>query len=632
INDLIGYLSFVSPDPNTLINYVLDTTRYSNRYFRISNDSLILNTDEDLSAITDLKINVIAVDCDADTFSQTFSLLFDTTVMKFRYNLPDTVISIYSDYVLSIDSLIDDYSKHGISMDVNIENAGIVTYSVFNDSIAISPVRVGKSTITLIASDQFTGKNYQKVFRMEVFDPLNHDPYHPDSAMTDFIVQLNDTTVIPLARIFIDPDNDLPDYWFGINDTAIVTGWLQDHNLFLEGLKTGIAHVAVIADDRRGGLDSISLNIRVNSAPFHIDTITLRYIIQLNERLLLNMQDVFHDSDNDSLSFDYLQSDPALLEVFRVGDSLNILGIVPGISDLAIIADDDHGGTDTLWYSLFINSRPLRIKEYSALLYQFVPGCADINLDSIFADPDSDTVTYHFFPVMDSMSIDDSNQLILCPENPGIYKVYLSLTDNKGGSFADSIEARFNASPEALQLQYQFTYEAAQEQIIMDLNNIFADADDDTLGYAVTHIHNELLIYNILEDILQLYPQVADTLEFFVIASDNYGGKDSITIRLIYVPGLNAVIANRLIDNLKIFPNPASGVVHLQFESAAVSPFGIRLSDQNGRIVYQADGLKANQGINYFELNIESIRAKGLFFLTLDMDDGQLIINSIIIE
>ena len=77
-NDLTGYLSYVSPDTNMLANYVLDTTLYHNQYFRVSNDSLILNTDVDLSLITDLKIGVIAVDCDADTFSQTFNLFFDT--------------------------------------------------------------------------------------------------------------------------------------------------------------------------------------------------------------------------------------------------------------------------------------------------------------------------------------------------------------------------------------------------------------------------------------------------------------------------------------------------------------------------------------------------------------------------
>lgn len=136
-NDLTGYLSHVSPDTNILVNYILDTSLYHNQYFRISNDSLILNTDEDLSLITDLKIKVIAVDCDADTFSQTFNLLFDTTVMRFRYQLPDTIISVFSDYIISVESLVEDHSKFG--MDINLAAAikGIVSFMIIADTVTM---------------------------------------------------------------------------------------------------------------------------------------------------------------------------------------------------------------------------------------------------------------------------------------------------------------------------------------------------------------------------------------------------------------------------------------------------------------------------------------------------------------
>ena len=156
-NDLTGYLSYVSPDTNMLANYVLDTTLYHNQYFRVSNDSLILNTDVDLSLITDLKIGVIAVDCDADTFSQTFNLFFDTTVIKFGYQLPDTIISVYSDYVISVDSLVEDFSKFGMDINLAATVNGVVSFMVMDDTVKLIPDRVGNIEIMLTASDPFTG-------------------------------------------------------------------------------------------------------------------------------------------------------------------------------------------------------------------------------------------------------------------------------------------------------------------------------------------------------------------------------------------------------------------------------------------------------------------------------------------
>jgi manganese-dependent ADP-ribose/CDP-alcohol diphosphatase len=530
-NDLTGYLSYSSADSNLLANLILDTARYSNMYFRISNDSLLLNTDEDLSLIPDLKINVIAVDCDADTFSQTFDLLFDTTVMKFRYQLSDTVIPVYSDYVILIDSLVEDYSKNGMDIGLSATTAGMVAFNVSDDTLKITPEKKGKSVITLTASDSYTGNDYQQLFGLEVFNPFNHAPYHTDSAVTDYVVQLNDTAIAKLSEIF-------------------------------------------------------------------------------------------SDSDGDSLFFDYLLPDSAFLDVLLNKDTLKMIGIRPGEANLKVIADDNYGGTDTLTLDILINSGPARSGEYTTFLYQFTSGCATIYMDSIFTDPNGDAIEYKISPAMDFTHFDDPGQLILCPEYAGYYKIYLTLTDGHGGFYADSLEVRFNAGPEALQQQYQYTYRAAMEQITIVLSNMFTHPDDDTLSFFMYLSDTLSLSYSILGDVLELYPRITDTLDFRIVASDNYGGEDSTMIRLIYKPELNADMANRLINKLKIFPNPSSGIVYIQFELVTDGLFRFCLTDQTGRIFCQSEDLIANQGTNHYEINTKGIKSKGLYFLTLFLDDN----------
>ena len=299
---------------------------------------------------------------------------------------------------------------------------------VMDDTVKLIPDRVGNTEIMLTASDPFTGKKYQQGFRLEIYDSLNHTPYHTDSILTDYIVQLNDTLPVELADIFIDPDGDLPDYFFSMHDTSIATGWFQSDCLFVAGLKSGTTGISITANDNRGGVDSVVINLRVNTAPFHSDTIAVDHTIQLNERLSLHLHHLFLDPDNDSISFGYILPDPAPVEVALLDDSLKILGITPGIAHMKVIADDSYGGVDTMKITVFVNADPVRIKEYTTFIYQFASDCILIDLDSIFLDPDGDTIKYLVSSVMDSIALNETNQMILCPKNSGIYIIYLSLS------------------------------------------------------------------------------------------------------------------------------------------------------------------------------------------------------------
>jgi hypothetical protein len=389
-----------------------------------------------------LKIDVIAVDCDADTFSQTFNLQFDTTVMRFRYQVSDTIISIYEDYYILIDSLVEDHSRAGIDISLSAVTNGIVTFEVLDDTVRMIPDRVGSTDITITAADSFTGKEYQQQFFMEIYDPLNHAPYHSDSMITGYVIQLNDTLLLDIGDIFTDPDGDLPDYFFTILDTSLAAGWLSGDILSVSGMKAGITNLSISASDNRGGEDSVIIDLHVNTAP-----------------------------------------------------------------------------------------------------------------------------------------------------NP-------------------------------LQQLHQSFFRTLQEQITIDLKSLFTDADDDTLSYTVGNTQSGKLIYNILNDFLQLFPQVIDTLSFFVVASDNHGGIDSTMIRLIYQPKLYVPGTKRLIGDLRIFPNPTSGTIHLQFTSESDRLLSIRLVDLTGRIVFQKDNLHANIGTNHFDINNGETLTKGTYLLVLYFEDA----------
>ena len=542
-NDLVGYISFSSPDTAVRLNFVLDTTRFENRYFRINGDSLILNTNEDLSVEDRLKVKIIAVDCAADTFSQTFDLLFDTVVMKYKYLLPDTELSIYDNYCIDIDSLIEDNSNEGLDYSLYAAKPGMISFLVSDDTINLIPEKVGATNVTLIETDPYTGKSYLQTFHLVITDPLNNPPYHTDSVNTGYIMLLKDTINIQMSQLIIDPDGDSIDYYLNINDTNLLKGWFQDDFLYVSGLNSGLTLLTVSACDNRGGSDSVMLSFRINTAPLHSDTTKAFYLFQLNDLNSISLSSIFHDPDGDNLLFSYISSDTFNTEALIMNDSLFIRGIHPGMYVLCLIAEDDFGGSDTLNLQILVNARPSSVYN-----------------------------------------------------------------------------------------EHYIIYHIADEQLTIDLDTFFYDANEDSLSYSVSHVENENMFYNLTAGILTIHPLSIDTINFYVTAYDGYGGSDSLKISLLCLPELNDLTLKPLINALIIYPNPASGILNLQFDSDYSGSASVQLTDLNGRVLFYADGWQVYQGTNFYALSVGKIETNKICVLLLTVNHHSFVTTGIVIR
>ncbi|MFO7655641.1 MAG: metallophosphoesterase [Bacteroidales bacterium] len=445
--DFIGSISHDTSNYNNPVNYYLDNSFINNQYFKISGDSLILNSEDDLSQINDLRIKVVAIDCDADTFSKIFNVLFDTAVLKFNYLLSDTTISIYNQYVINTGSLIEDYSRNGLNVHLNFEDSTIADIFFSNDSLILKPLKVDKTRASVRFFDDFTGEVFIQDFNFSVYDPLNHSPYHLYSEQLN--IQLNAVSIVHLDELFTDPDNDILNYQHYICDTSVVSALLSGNHLSLSGLKADTTTLKIIVDDSRGGSDSVSLTLRVNSVPFHPGNILKDYIIQLNDTLFLNLGNIFYDADNDTLTFKYLLSDTSVINIEIQDGSVNLTGIKPGNASLELIAEDSFGGKDTLMINTLVNSKPLRIKEFKEYVYQYNAGCVILALDSVFHDPDNDNLQYTLSTTL-NYEMRGIATLHLCAESAGVYKILLEINDQKNGIIHDSLQIRFNEKPSAI--------------------------------------------------------------------------------------------------------------------------------------------------------------------------------------
>ena len=535
--DLAGTLSNETNSPNNLVIYVL-TNSYQNEYFDISDDSLILNTEEDLSKIPNLKINVIAVDCDGDTFPAIFPILFDTTVMKFRYTLPDSLLSVYSNYTIYIDSLIDDYSRNGLTKSIYFDDTSIATCSFSESAVTILPLRTGRSKVFFIAFDSYTGKVFQQVFNLEIYDPLNHPPYHKDT--TNLIVQLGEPTNLPLNQIFFDPDKD-------------------------------------------------------------------------------------------SLFYDYVVSDSTELSVLCKNDTLIMDCIKAGVVNLQIIAKDRYGGIDTLSLTVFINGKPMRNKAFKEFVFPYEMGCAHIDLDTIFIDPNYDHLKYALTTQLTYEIGGVTDDLSLCTEQSGVYKIYLTADDLNGGIIEDSLQIRFNRKPQATFQFFQLQFEKNDEFVTLELDTMFSKEPDDTLIYSLIPLLSDSFNYLRDGNILIIYPMVVDTFHFVLYASDNYGAVDSTRIEILYKPDFTYLNIFHKGTKFAVFPNPVKGSFKIQYMSETNQKLKLFITDMAGKIILQKDNITIIPGINIYKIEIHGKIKPGAYILQL-LDTKQLLSMKMLVQ
>lgn len=74
-------------------------------------------------------------------------------------------------------------------------------------------------------------------------------------------------------------------------------------------------------------------------------------------------------------------------------------------------------------------------------------------------------------------------------------------------------------------------------------------------------------------------------------------------------------------QNIKVYPNPSSGVFVIEFEASRSEPAQIKLLDLNGRVVY-IEQTGVTNGLNRIQVNVQN-HATGNYLLQVEMEDTE---------
>ncbi|UCH14745.1 MAG: metallophosphoesterase [Bacteroidales bacterium] len=502
------------------------TDKYSftdNSLFDISNDSLYLATSEDLSQLETYFIKVSAMNCCLDTITKVIAISFDTNAVWLNKSIPDTLLVLgQANLNINLDSVFTDRSENGLVYNANSGNSGKASVTVIDRSLIVQQISGGESVIAINAFDSYTGQSSADTFTVTVFDPLNHIP-EVTGTIDDQVVHLNyDTLVINLDTVFFDQNGDTLIYELEFENDTTVGFYLTDSILEIFPLMAGENNLEITAGDDRGGYAELSFIITVNTVPELAGSIPDLFFQMGDASVIFNLDTVFIDKDSDTLYYEFVTGDTAIVSVLINGNILEIEPLLNGYSAIDLYVYDGKGGSAGFRFNMAVNASPQVYFEIPDLSFIIYDPPLYINLDTVFVDPDGDALHYTTEtgnPGILDLVITDS-ELMLAPVMEGSTNVEIHADDSRGGVSVDDFDVSVDDISAMLYRQ---------------------QGKSNVLNYPNPFSRESKILYHLSENChvrLSIYSQYGQLIKVLVSEVQDAGNKEVLISGADFSPGI----------------------------------------------------------------------------------------------
>ena len=244
----------------------------------------------------------------------------------------------------------------------NVTDAGEL--SVLDSTLLDFEVTPNFSLEVTVSDGQLTIAREVSIFLQDVVennDPIVVNPFE-DVLFQNPGIPTNLT--IDLSSAFSDQDGD-PLSFTATSSNADVTVEITNTSLSLSNLAE--TTVVVTASD---GVASVSdeFDISINNLPEIIGQIADQTFTEGFQSELINLEDVFADSDTDALTFTAVSSVEEVVNVSIFNDVLTITEIGLGTSIVSVTADDGKGGLATDDFQIVVE-KILSVRENSLVTF-----------------------------------------------------------------------------------------------------------------------------------------------------------------------------------------------------------------------------------------------------------------------
>ncbi|MCP3780677.1 S-layer homology domain-containing protein [Paenibacillus sp. MZ03-122A] len=268
----------------------------------------------------------------------------------------------------------------------------------------------------------------------------------------------------------------------------------------------------------------------------------------------INLANSFTDADGDTLTYTAETSATNVATVSVNGSQLTLTPMNAGTATITVTANDGKGGTINSQFNVTVtpmipeavNHAPTVETSISNVTTGAADGVKTVSLASVFADEDSDALTYTATSTdtgVATVAVNGSD-LKITPVNAGTATITVTANDGKGGT----INSQFNVTitpviPEAVNHAptvetsiSNVTTGAADGVKTVSLASVFADEDSDALTYTATSTDTGVATAAVNGSELKITPVNAGTVTITVTADDGNGGTVDTNFTLTVTP------------------------------------------------------------------------------------------------
>ncbi|SEI54509.1 S-layer homology domain-containing protein [Paenibacillus polymyxa] len=427
----------------------------------------------------------------------------------------------------------------------------VATVAVNGSQLTLTPVSAGTTKVTVTANDGKGGTingQFNVTITPVIPEAVNHAPTVETSISNVTTGVADGIKTVSFADVFADEDSDALTYTATSTNVGVTTVAVNGSDLKITPVNAGTATITVTANDGNGGAVDTQFNVTitpviseaVNHAPTVEASINNVTIGAADGVKTVSLAGVFADEDNDALTFTATSTNAGVATVAVNGSDLKITPVNAGTATITVTADDGNGGTVDTQFNVTItpvipeavNHAPTVETSISNVTTGVADGIKTVSLAGVFADEDSDVLTYTATTTDTGVVTVAVNggDLKITPVNAGTATITVTANDGNGGTVDTNFTLTVtpppavNHAPVVQSAINDISTEAGAMDTTIGLASTFADEDLDLLTYSADSSNPGVATVSVTGDQLSITPLALGSATVTVTADDGKGG------------------------------------------------------------------------------------------------------------
>jgi len=473
----------------------------------------------------------------SDGFGVAASDEFSLTVLE---NTPPVLTGTFAPKVATLSTTawtydlatyFEDPEGETLTYTVTVDQAGIVTHSIVDNILTVTPAAKGVCQLLITATDP-----HDESIAATLDITVENQPVVVVGQVPDFTGTIDENEIeLALESYFADADQDPLTYTVTSSPDGFIIYSLADNDLVIEAQAVGTATVTITASDAVSTVE-ISFTVTItNSPPVLAEAFDPKVATLSTTAWTYDLATYFNDPEGETLTYTATVDPDGIVEYDIDNNILTVTPASRGACQLLITATDSHNESITATLDITVENQPVvlagQVPDFTGTIDE---NEIELALESYFSDADQDLLTYTVTSSVDGFirySV-AGNDLTIDVQTVGTATVTLTASDD-----FSSVETSFtvtitNQAPVLRNTMGDVVMVSGDDPDGIDLEMYFGEPDDEEITYSVESSVSGLATLDVSNEELSISAVATGTTQLTVTAADPHGATVSQSFQL----------------------------------------------------------------------------------------------------